>query len=324
MTIKNEPLYPNVTERLTGTLHGNGTDYWVVAQECTSLSFIAYRVTAAGIDPLPVVSSPLVPDSCSHSYLGCANFSPDGTTLCTVNDYCGDSAYVVHFDANSGVLSDPLTLRGGYGVEFSPSSRFLYIQTLNPPRVLSQYDLQAGSATAIRASRVVLDSVHFDSTLWSYQPGGALLLAPNGKIYVDKLHRTYLSCIEDPDLPGIACNYIDTVVDLHPLECEDGLPNHLKNYWPCGNTEGLDEHGNTQWHPTIQVFPDAMILTFPHPLESSGSVRLLDLSGRIARMYFIRKNDTQIRLSTFGLAEGLYVLHTAVGETSSFATRVLR
>ncbi|GIV35567.1 MAG: hypothetical protein KatS3mg031_3102 [Chitinophagales bacterium] len=50
-------LHAPVSEQLAATRHGNGCDYWVVSHERSSDRFLAYRVTAEGVDNVSVVSA---------------------------------------------------------------------------------------------------------------------------------------------------------------------------------------------------------------------------------------------------------------------------
>src|SRR4029077_6952435 len=110
-------------------------------------------------------------------------------------------------DKAAGTVSNALTLpfhtasSGAYGVEFSANNRYLYCAWITPGEV-RQYDLQAGSAAAIAASEVFLGS-----TLVAFN--GALQLGPDNKIYLAQLGASYLGVINNPDVGGTGCNFVD-------------------------------------------------------------------------------------------------------------------
>ncbi len=246
ITLKNIPLIAGVTEGLTATFHTNGVDRWVVTQRCGDLAIISFRLTTSGVDVSPVISpappSPLPNESCYYGYL---RISPDGRNLCVTANYA-EHACLMAYDPSTGLASEPYRWKpfpmpvgslfptsGGYGVEFSPGSTRLYLQTFSP-RMLVQYDMLAADTAAFRASRYVVDSAGIDpQNPGSYLYGGALQLAPNGSLYANRLNKTYLSAVPFPEALGVACGYVEQALDISPLQCADGLPNHLPSYVSC-------------------------------------------------------------------------------------------
>ena len=237
ITLKNVELYHPVNERLTATLDSSGTGYWVVAQEHQSNAILSYHINPAGIDTTPVITTISdLADTGNFSImtnLGYMKFSPDGSKLCYTFLYYNNTSVVLDFDKNTGTVSNPVVLQqtsGGYGVEFSPDNSKLYIESVNCPFQIWQYDLAAGSATDIQNSAFLLDSQYYNSG--SFQYGGALQLAPNGKIYVNRLQRGFVGVIKHPNLQGALCSYVDSAVYLNGKYCQDGLPNFIKQYAP--------------------------------------------------------------------------------------------
>lgn len=227
---KNNQLYRPVTERLTGTLQSNGTDYWVVAQKLNSNGFLSFSVTATGINTTPVISYAGPPITSTSDVLGYMKISPNGSKLSYASLYGSNPAQLFDFDNTTGIVSNniPLVNYAGYGVEFSPDNSKLYFATANAPFIITQYDLNAGAAAAIRNSATeIVNKYIIDNTV---HYGGALQLGPDNKIYACRLQREYLSVINDPNLAGTNCNYIEEGVDLGMRKCQDGLPNHIKNY----------------------------------------------------------------------------------------------
>ncbi|MBK8950425.1 MAG: T9SS type A sorting domain-containing protein [Flavobacteriales bacterium] len=172
------------------------------------------------------------------------------------------------------------------GVAFSPSSRFLYVSSVED---VYQYDTEAPD---IEASMVQI--AHWDSTYSPFPPLATLFdiaqLAPDGEIYIgtgnstDKLH-----VIHDPDSAGLACNIEQHGIAL-PRYFNNSLPNH-PNYHlgpvdgsvcdSLGINAGMLEEAlrlGVQAYPN----PSAGNFTSAHPAQSTvGEVEVRDLSGRL-------------------------------------------
>jgi hypothetical protein len=226
---KNILLYTPATEKICGIRHCNNTDVWVVAHEWNSNGFRSYLVTSAGINPVPVISNVGTSHtgSSEHSY-GYMKNSPDGTKLALA---VWDDAFIAEsfievfdFDNSTGAVSNALHLWNWirmYGVEFSPSSTLLYANYGNP---IAQWNLYAGSDSAIIASRVQIGySTHTVPT------GGSLQLGPDNKIYHSRNGMLWLGVINNPNIAGIGCNYVDNGVSLTGLG-QLGLPNFIQSY----------------------------------------------------------------------------------------------
>nr|MBA3901793.1 T9SS type A sorting domain-containing protein [Bacteroidota bacterium] len=123
-----------------------------------------------------------------------------------------------------------------WGTEFSLSGQYLYVSTNDTIAMLYQYDLYASN---VSASRITIDS--FAGFPW---PGGMLRLAPDNKIYYsmawydgfnnnfpypDTAYNMYnmnLSVINNPDQPGLACNFTPFSFYLGGKRTYWGLPNN--------------------------------------------------------------------------------------------------
>ncbi len=242
-TTKNVAVHLPVGEKLTGTLKSNGTDYWVVVKEFGTDAILAYSLTATGLDPNPVISnSGYTPIDISD--IGYGKISHDGSKLC-IAYYRGRFYQLLDFNNSTGIASNPINLietyaGGPYGLEFSPDNSKLYTLEDGYGSKLRQYDLQAGSATAIQNSVVVIASEGMS------QVGGSLALGPDGKIYVDYYHRPYLGAINQPNLAGAACGYVLPAIQLAPTFnlTGSGLPNFIRyaNAVPCAPTQNVSNN----------------------------------------------------------------------------------
>jgi gliding motility-associated-like protein len=205
VTAKAISLNYSAKEHVSATRHCNGTDYWITMHNGsnTNGNIAAFPFTASG------VGTPVTSTTGFLGYIGSMKFSPSGSKFVIASG----GLRIFDFDNSTGSLSAPVLLASGnwYGCEFSPSSTVLY-SSKHLDTLLYQFDLCAGSPTAIIASQ---------TTLQLSGISGALQLAPNGKIYVAKYHNNQVGVINFPDITGTGCNYTST----SQFVSQEGLPN---------------------------------------------------------------------------------------------------
>ncbi|MFT3908736.1 MAG: gliding motility-associated C-terminal domain-containing protein [Ferruginibacter sp.] len=229
ITTKNVTVYMPVTEKLTATFKSNGVDYWIISKEANTNAFIVYSFTSAGLDMLnPVVSYTGI--STIPIEIGYARVSPNGAKLAVAN-FFSQSTQLFDFNNNTGVVSNPLTLPvtvtgigtgRAYGIEFSPDNSKLYIMQCYG-YILNQYDLLAGSPTAIQNSAIEIAHTPPQSS-----NGAAMMLGPDNKIYISDWSLPFISVIDQPNLPGTACNFLFHNIQLSPGSlATNGLPNTI-------------------------------------------------------------------------------------------------
>jgi gliding motility-associated-like protein len=217
---KNIPLVTPTVEKLTAVKHQNNTDIWVITHKLNTDEFYAYLVGGTGLNPTPVISSTGQVYN-ANAIKGYLKASPDGKHLAAAIRN-SNTFELLDFDYSTGIVSNanrfPSNFPGAYGVEFSPDGRKLYA-TVNS-NGLYQFDLDAGNAVAIAASAVKL----------SGNPSVALQLGPDGKIYTNE--GRWLGAINQPNLAGVACNYVQQAVYLGPTVFgNSGLPTFLQSYF---------------------------------------------------------------------------------------------
>lgn len=206
VTAKNLQLYTPCSEKLAAVKHCNGTDVWLLSHELNGNNFKAYLVTAAGVNPVPVVT----PIGTAYSYvyplstglLGQMKFSPNGRRVSATVSIFGTSfetayAELFDFDNSTGILSNLQTLNPnagwGYGCEFSQDGTKLYASFCSN---IVQWDLCANNATT-SAQTVFGGNANYLH---------ALQLASNGKIYVSR-PGAFLGVINNPNVAGGSWNY---------------------------------------------------------------------------------------------------------------------
>ncbi len=187
VTSKNNLLiHDSLTEKMTITKHCNNKDYWLVVinkkmqlpgesnLEKYDSEFLCYLITENGIQLAPQKSFINV----RTPQVGQMKFNSNGTILACA-DY--DGVYLFDFDKLTGKVyfkqKINLQLNNGYGLEFSPNDRFLYINE-------KQYDLSTATLTP----------------LMSFDSPSQLQRASNGKLY--KLHMPESEIFKFPNSNG--------------------------------------------------------------------------------------------------------------------------
>lgn len=233
---KNTPLTLGTAEKMTAVQHKNGCDIWIIVHgygaatsglENRGDSFLAYRVTPAGVQLPPIISTVgalHAPSVSPQGYRGQMKVSPDGEQLAVARfSEATDSSGTVElfaFDAETGVVSNPQIIDSGagryYGVEFSPSRNYLYATVQSPPQLL-QFDL---SATDIPASKQIIP-------LNQNPPVnlGSMQAAPDDKIYIARENAPAIGFITYPDSLGAKVAYADDSLALGGRRGGLGLPN---------------------------------------------------------------------------------------------------
>lgn len=295
----NVHLRPGTSERLTAVINGNGSGYWVVTNLCNPATFLTYSVSSSGPDTVPVISHIPELDTLNQDPFGYLAASPDGKKLCFT---CGSEHRAVLLDMNisTGEISHPVLLNipypnEAYGVEFSPSGNRLYVSTFNG--IIYQYDLMAGTDSAIQNSVFALD------TCKSFV--GALMLGHDKKIYFSTLSKHYLGVINSPDEQGSACNKTDSSIFLGAGFSRLGLPNLMKGYVSCFDTEARERISPEPSGFEPNPFSEVSRIRLDQGTEESVQIALYSITGRKVKTTFSRK-DNYLYLFKNNLEPGVY------------------
>ncbi|MEO8151018.1 MAG: T9SS type A sorting domain-containing protein [Bacteroidia bacterium] len=228
---KNVQLLNQVTEKITACFDSTGLGVWVITHDWGNSSFLAYHLTSSGLNLVPTISNvgPLINGNI-YNAIGCLQSNTTGSYLAMANENAyPDKFYLFNFDNSTGTISNqiilnvPALINGPYlpyGVAFSQNGEVLY-GTVHTPQVsiLYQWDLSSGNAATINASIL---SIPDSSPLHEV---GAIALAPDKKIYCAKWQSTFISVINNPDIVGLGCNYVDSAIYLLGMQSYLGLPN---------------------------------------------------------------------------------------------------
>tara|TARA_B110000285_G_C15059978_1_gene581810 strand:+ start:105 stop:1433 length:1329 start_codon:yes stop_codon:yes gene_type:complete len=229
---KNISLLSNVTEKLTGIRHANGTDYWILVHKFNSNAFHSFLLTSNGIMDTVISNIGSVHTGNAGAAIGQLKASPNGQKIAIVNSQATPNiAEYFDFNTSSGIVSNPVSIQGNpiwsyYGVSFSPDNSKLYIACTMNGNGIYQFDLNAGGGNP---ASVISSKTQIAGT-YNYL---GLQLAPNGKIYSARSpvgFNDYLAVINDPNIAGTSCNYVDSAVFLDGHSASYGFPNFIDSY----------------------------------------------------------------------------------------------
>jgi gliding motility-associated-like protein len=305
-TEKNIPLVTPTAEKIASVQKPNG--YWVVTLKISGDTCYAYEVTAAGVNLTPVLSNTGV-SLTTANFWGYLKPNIQGDKLAFISQGISE-AYVFDFDNSTGMVTGSTAItqsvggNTGYGVEFSPDGNLLYTMSYSINDV-KHYDLTLATAALISASEVILGSTT------SGTGGGALQLGPDGKLYVCRSGKTFLSVINDPNTYGTGAGYQDTALMLNAgATCRLGLPTFIQSFFniefsysevcfgdtTCflSDTVGVDE---TRWYfgdPASGAFDSTYVFNPKHFYSDTGvydvmlvafSDTLVDTSYQTVRIF---------------------------------------
>ncbi|MBK8876397.1 MAG: hypothetical protein IPN13_21950 [Bacteroidetes bacterium] len=246
---KNVQLFSsNTVDGIATVKHGNGRDWWLICRKMDSnfngnKRYFKFMIDQGGIVPL---------DSQAIGQLNTTNFgtlifNEEGTGLAYLDTR--GLIDVINFNRCTGHLSQVKSIEPEIsgnipwyiGAAFSPNGNYLYVSSNGNNSALFKYDLTLPDPAIAR------------DTIWEFtdstQPGGLLKLAPDGKIYLSnawnngvQFNYPYqdtmfnyvnmnLSVINDPDQPGLACNFQPYSFNLGGKRTSYGLPNNPIMSW---------------------------------------------------------------------------------------------
>jgi gliding motility-associated-like protein len=288
-TEKNINLVRRAYEKITAIKNADNNTFWVIT--FVQDEFLAYRITATGINTTPVIS----PVTSTNESIGYLKISPNGTKIACANYGTNQSLMLYDFDPATGIVSNetPLALHRPedipYGVEFSPQSTKLYVQTdqqnaggRTPPSKIIQYDLLSAN---ISNSRVL---IHTSNT----NTRGALQLAIDGKIYracsasigLNQIGTPFLGVINDPEANGLACNYVHDAIDVtlggtFPThKVVEGLPPFMASFFlePTISANDVCFGTSTQFTLSSSTPPTSILWNFGDPSSGANNTSTLE------------------------------------------------
>lgn len=239
---------------------GEHCDIWLLLHKSFRPEFVAYHITAAGIDPNPVISvtgtniqgGPYLSPGGSPKgafVAGGLSVSPNRRMVTIASssylDMPGmDGTLLCRFDPATGIASDAIELGpdkiiNNYVSAFSPDNTRLYVgfneAPLNTPTTILQYTIDTYDSAAIAATRTQVGSFALLSSIQPY------LKLYDGKIYINngvQLYDDKIAVIHNPNAAVPACNFDANAITLlsgtyHHYQ----LPNEL--VYPHRNNDTL-------------------------------------------------------------------------------------
>ncbi|WP_317897649.1 T9SS type A sorting domain-containing protein [Aurantibacillus circumpalustris] len=232
VTVKNTTLSAICTEKLTSVKHCNGSDIWVIIHDWNSADFKSFLLSSTGVNTTPVISTIGTTHSINPNYAGCMKTSPNGKKLALAIHGLG-AFELYDLDNSTGVISHSLSLttnavNKAYGVEFSPDGTKLYGGTGYSNGFLYQWNLCAGNDSLIVASKYPV----YTSTAGI----AAMQAASDGKIYAARYNQSTLGVINNPNVLGAGCNYVDLGQSIAPKSTVWSIPNFITSYFKTAPT----------------------------------------------------------------------------------------
>lgn len=243
-TNNDEDVKFKCSEKISAVQHGDGVSFWVVTH--FKNIFYSFKVSNQGVDKKPIqTNTPLnIPTGGYLSNaIGYLKISPNGkkigvaNTAVKQNDDLGPknnmirntgNVWLFDFDALTGKVSNGFSILSGanpYGLEFSAKSKKLYVTT----NLFSNDDVSLGSLLIqfdLKSSNIIGSKTTVNT---STNVAGALQLALDEKIYrsgypfgADSSNK--LSVINNPELDGSSCNFLQNEIDLGAGRAKLGLP----------------------------------------------------------------------------------------------------
>ncbi len=218
------------SEKITAIQVFNDISFWVISLQ--EGRFLVYKIDKNGVNNTPVKGNDGF--SISIDQRGYLKTSPDGKKLVSANMASG--TFIYDFSDTTGLISNERQLNvekwWGYGVEFSPLSKKLYISTGNfnengvpQEENLYQFNLDISTPTSenINATRIKLHNY--------LNVRAALQLGSDGKIYRAVDGKSFLGVINEPEKNGLEANYVHNGVNLGNKISRQGLPPFIQTFF---------------------------------------------------------------------------------------------
>lgn len=319
VTIKNQ-LVANDTFNIGALLvnrHANGRDWWVLLKRNYQNDFFTFLLSPLGVE-LKQIQSMGAPVA---RFGGQGIFSPDGKMMAGFNN--GYQLRIYDFDRCSGQLSNMrykfITSETGGGTAFSPNSRFLYICKWDS---LWQFDTQAPD---IMASQTFIDKIDttFSDPATGFISGWCYMyLAADGKIYLQNFSGVMLNVINNPDMPGQACNFVQNQIQC-PTYYYATVPTYVnldlkQVHGSICDTLGVGNEEITIKNQQLKIAPNPshghINIEFPVQ-EISGMLYVYDVNGKqvyseyVSPYTYIKNINLQGKLSS-----GMYAVSLVFGQ----------
>ncbi|MEI7663956.1 MAG: PKD domain-containing protein, partial [Bacteroidota bacterium] len=310
-TLKNIPLNAadSAFDYLCGTRAWNNRDVWVIVKKYISLTnlkpYMAFKVTPAGIDTIPVVSSSGLVSLYPYTSDGVIKISPDGTRLITTGTcqpWGNRMAEFCHFNNKTGQVTPEFIFKPSISsvyprfIEFSGNGHFVYIEGVNNngQHPLFQYDATIEDSAGFMASEVYLGN---NCT--------SMQLASNGKIYINDLAlppvTDSMHVINFPNNHGVACGFQRHVLVFNNNNSGNGsIPQFIQNYKAYIHKTGDCQSDSVHFSGDIWPPPDSVRWNFGDPTSGTANIstgvtpaHVYSATGTYTVELYVRHNDNR-------------------------------
>lgn len=219
--LRHVPVKTGLAEKMIAIKNRETDGVWVLVHDAVNPTFYAYSLSGSGVDTVPVTS---VAGTGTTFRVGVMKYNATRRIISLCNLASTSGLALFGFDEGSGVVTFSQMLDNtysGYGCAFSPDGSKLYALGTGD---VYQYDLNAVNPALTRVTLGQTRTSDFK-------------LAKDNKIYFMTLHgmdegKYYLGCIEQPNLPGAACNFRDSVPGLF---FQQTVPSEWRLVWGLPN-----------------------------------------------------------------------------------------
>lgn len=308
-------------ERSSAVRHGNGRDWWVVTPDNDAKVFYRNLLTPQGFeDPIEqyVPEHPVDPGLAANDL---SKFTPDGSKF--IHYHPQQNIDIYDFDRCTGeasyntqiIIPMGTSIWPGSDFEVSPNSRYLYVVGVDFTRII-QYDLLSTDIAASGDTVAYYDGyVHWGGGVAAF---GYMQRGPDGKIYIASCSCDLMHVINNPDLPGAACGFVQRAIQLPTWNY--GTVPYMPNYRlydapssPCDSL-GIDGPVATAEWPGWLLEKG---LLYPNPTsdvstlylknwQGAGRMEVSDMEGKIVFQQSVTRDRTSFPVS--GWRPGLYVV----------------
>ena len=303
----NTQLLTPACEKLVAVINTNGTDYWVICHANPSSEYYAYPITVSGVG-IPIITQIGLPSNGGAIIYGYLKCSPNGQKLAAARWATNQPIELFDFDASNGILSNSDTISGlssSYCISLSSNSMKLYVSGGNSsPYYIVQYDLTLPN----------FQNFPYTVTQGNGLYMGAIQLGPDGKIYCSKYLKNTIAAINNPNLSGAACGYVDSALFFLPNTLsESGLPNFIESYFNKSDSSSesvstISSQNNFNLYPN----PATNQLTVESE-KAINAIEITDALGRVQSFKFkVQRPATQIDIHA--LASGIYFIKVYFGD----------
>lgn len=309
-------LFAPVCEQLAATRHANGCDYWVLAHERSNANFLAYKVTANGIDTVPVISTIgtdySLPEAlhwpCSGSAL---KFTPNGSIVaarvywCWVITGIPEDIELFQFDNATGVLSNCINLPTNIvvtGIGFSSDNTKLYFEDGDSIARMFQWDLSIYDSLSIVNSKTDIHQSPFTIAL-------DFALGIDNKLYLSNeflqgiANPPFLSTIENPNASAANVIVLEGSVSTGSRGVSQGLPTMVSSFESNTMYSSCFVGVSENITPFQAPFYPNPANEFLHIASNFETVKLFNLLGEI-----ILQNKNQKNINIKNVPNGIYIL----------------